>query len=86
LGEAYESIFVDAVFGAGGNKKSELGQFFTPPKVKKLLVTLVNPKLKDNGEIESVLDPASGTGGILNTIIKQFEKSNHKWRIKTTIN
>ena len=78
LGEAYESIFVDAVFGAGGNKKSELGQFFTPPKVKKLLVNLVNPKLKDNGEIESVLDPASGTGGILNTIIKhfkQFEKS-----------
>jgi type I restriction enzyme, S subunit len=79
LGEAYESIFVDAVFGAGGNKKSELGQFFTPPKVKKLLVNLVNPKLKINGEIESVLDPASGTGGILNTIIKhfkQFEKSN----------
>lgn len=79
LGEAYESIFVDAVFGAGGNKKSELGQFFTPPKVKKLLVNLVNPKLKDTGEIESVLDPASGTGGILNTIIKhfkQFEKSN----------
>jgi type I restriction-modification system DNA methylase subunit len=79
LGEAYESIFVDAVFGAGGNKKSELGQFFTPTKVKKLLVNLVNPKLKDNGEIESVLDPASGTGGILNTIIKhfkQFEKSN----------
>jgi len=79
LGEAYESIFVDAVFGAGGNKKSELGQFFTPPKVKKLLVNLVHPKLKDNGEIESVLDPASGTGGILNTIIKhfkQFEKSN----------
>lgn len=74
LGEAYESIFVDAVFGAGGNKKSELGQFFTPPKVKKLLVNLVKPKLKDNGDIESVLDPASGTGGILNTIIKYFKK------------
>jgi type I restriction-modification system DNA methylase subunit len=74
LGEAYESIFVDAVFGAGGNKKSELGQFFTPPKVKKLLVNLVNPKLKINGEIESVLDPASGTGGILNTIIKHFKQ------------
>ena len=79
LGEAYESIFVDAVFGAGGNKKSELGQFFTPPKVKKLLVNLVDPKLKDNGEIESVLDPSSGTGGILNTVVKHFkvfEKSN----------
>lgn len=76
LGEAYESIFVNAVFGAGGNKKSELGQFFTPPKVKKLLVNLVNPKFKDNNEIESVLDPASGTGGILNTIIKHFKKLN----------
>lgn len=78
LGEAYESIFVDAVFGAGGNKKSELGQFFTPPKVKTLLVNLVSPRLKENGEIESVLDPAAGTGGILNTIIKyfkQFEKT-----------
>ena len=74
LGEAYEKIFVDAVFGAGGNKKSELGQFFTPPKVKKLLLKLVNPKLKANGEIESVLDPASGTGGILNTTIKHFKK------------
>ena len=74
LGEAYEKIFVDAVFGAGGNKKSELGQFFTPPKVKKLLIDLVNPKLKANGEIESVLDPASGTGGILNTTIKHFKK------------
>ena len=74
LGEAYEKIFVDAIFGAGGNKKSELGQFFTPPKVKKLLIKLVNPKLKDNGEIESVLDPASGTGGILNTTIKHFKQ------------
>jgi len=79
LGEAYESVFVDAVFGAGGNKKSELGQFFTPQKVKKLLVKLVNPILKDNGEIESVLDPSSGSGGILNTIInhyKEYEKEN----------
>ena len=74
LGEAYEKIFVDAIFGAGGNKKSELGQFFTPPKVKKLLLKLVDPKLKANGEIESVLDPASGTGGILNTTIKHFKK------------
>ena len=76
LGEAYERIFVDAVFGAGGNKKSEMGQFFTPPKVKNLLVSLVNPKVKENGEIESVLDPSSGTGGILNTVIKYFKKNN----------
>ena len=74
LGEAYEKIFVDAIFGAGGNKKSELGQFFTPPKVKKLLVNLINPQVKENGEIESVFEPASGTGGILNTVIKHYKK------------
>ena len=56
LGEAYEYILC--------NKKSEMGQFFTTPKVKNLLVSLVNPKVKENGEIESVLDPSSGTGGI----------------------
>ena len=73
LGEAYEKIFVDAVFGAGGNKKSELGQFFTPHNIKELLIKLVNPKIKENGDIESVLDPASGTGGILNNVIKHFK-------------
>jgi len=81
LGEAYESIFVDAVFGAGGNKKSELGQFFTPPKIKKLLVNLVNPRL-ENGKIESVLDPASGTGGILNTVVKHFKQFEESGRIE----
>ena len=76
LGEAYERIFVDAVFGAGKGNKSEMGQFFTPPKVKNLLVSLVNPKIKEDGKIESVLDPSSGTGGILNTVIKHFKKNN----------
>jgi type I restriction-modification system DNA methylase subunit len=81
LGEAYESIFVDAVFGAGGNKKSELGQFFTPPKVKNLLVELVNPSIKANGDIESVFDPACGTGGILNTVIKHYKDLAKKGKI-----
>ena len=74
LGEAYESVFVDAVFGAGQNKKSELGQFFTPTKVKQLMVNLINPILKDDGTIESFLEPAAGTGGILNTVIKHYQK------------
>jgi len=76
LGEAYERIFVDAVYGAGKGSKSQLGQFFTSPKVKNLLVNLVNPKVKENGEIESVLDPSAGTGGILNTVIKHFKNNN----------
>ena len=73
LGKAYESIFIDTIFGAGKNKKSILGQFFTLSKVKKLLVNLVNPTLKSNGENKSILYLASGTGGILNTIIKHFK-------------
>ncbi len=73
LGEAYEGIFVDAVFGAGQSKKGELGQFFTPTKVKKLLVSLVEPKLLPNCELESVFDPSCGTGGILNTVIKHYK-------------
>ncbi len=72
LGEAYESIFVDAVFGAGGKHKSELGQFFTPTKIKQMIVKMVNPVIKENGEIESVMDPSCGTGGILNTVIKHY--------------
>ena len=74
LGEAYERIFTDNIYGAGGKVKSELGQFFTPQKIKNLLIDLVNPKIKSNGEIESVLDPSAGTGGILNNVIKHYRK------------
>jgi len=53
LGEAYEKLFVDAIFGAGGNKKSELGQFFTPRQVIQFMINEVNPTILENGEIES---------------------------------
>lgn len=53
LGEAHERIFTDNIYGAGGKVKSELGQFFTPQKIKNLLIELVNPKIKSNGEIEA---------------------------------
>lgn len=74
LGEAYENIFVDQIYGAGKSQKSEMGQFFTPPKVKRLLINLVQPTIKDNGEIESVCDPAAGTGGILNFVIRHYQE------------
>lgn len=69
------------MYRASKSHKSELGQFFTPPKIKKLLVDLVKPIIKNNGEIESVMDPASGTGGILNTIIKHYKKLQNKNKI-----
>ena len=40
-----------------------LGQFFTPPIIKKLCVDLVKPKLTQDGKIETIFDPAMGTCG-----------------------
>ena len=74
LGEAYERLFVDAIFGAGGNKKSELGQYFTPRKVIQFMINEINPKIKQNGEIESFADFSCGTGGILITAINHYKK------------
>lgn len=72
LGEAYEKLFVDAIFGAGGNKKSELGQFFTPRQVIQFMINEVELKIKENGEIESFADFSCGTGGILITAINHY--------------
>ena len=76
LGESYGSIFLDNVYGLGKHKRSEL-IFSSTPKVKKLLVSLVDPKVNEKGEIESVLDPSAGTGGILNTVIKHYSSKIH---------
>lgn len=35
-----------------------LGQFFTPPIIKKLCVDLVKPKLTQDGKIETIFVPA----------------------------
>ena len=49
-----------------------LGQFFTPPKVKKMMVKLIDPQINKNGSIESVFDPAMGTGGFLITCLRHL--------------
>ena len=59
LGEAYEQVIKDVMTG------KILGQFFTPPKVKKMMVQLINPQVKADGTIETIFDPAMGTGGFL---------------------
>ncbi len=73
LGEVYEKIFTDSIFGANKGTKSSFGQFFTPKIVKNFMITLLNPSIKDNGEIESISDFACGTGGILNSVIKHYK-------------
>jgi restriction endonuclease S subunit len=49
-----------------------LGQFFTPPKVKEMMVNLINQRLYPDGTTESIFDPAMGTGGFLITCLRNL--------------
>jgi type I restriction-modification system DNA methylase subunit len=68
LGEAYEEVISFTMTG------KTLGQFFTPPKVKQIMVALIDPKLKKNGKCETIFDPAMGTGGFLITSLRHIIK------------
>jgi type I restriction enzyme M protein len=64
LGGAYEEVISELMTG------KVLGQFFTPLKVKKIMMDLIKPKLFDDGTIETCCDPTMGTGGFLLSMIK----------------
>jgi type I restriction enzyme M protein len=68
LGNAYENVIKDIMTG------KVLGQFFTPSPVKKLMIDLIDPKLSDDGDIESCCDPTMGTGGFLIEYIRTIQK------------
>ena len=70
LGEAYEEVIKDVMIG------KVLGQYFTPPKVKQMMVDLVDPQIKDCGKIETVFDLAMGTGGFLITCLRHLVKKS----------
>jgi type I restriction enzyme M protein len=55
LGALYESMLREMRDAAGDS-----GEFYTPRAVVRFMVTVLNPRLG-----ESILDPASGTGGFL---------------------
>jgi len=57
-------------------QKKELGQYFTNRHLINYVIELCNPKLKENNEIESILDPSSGTGGFLSMSCKYLNKNN----------
>lgn len=59
LGSAYEEVIQDIMTG------KVLGQFFTQPLVKKMMVKLIDPQIKSDGKFESCCDPTMGTGGFL---------------------
>ena len=76
LGEAYEEVIQDVMIG------KTLGQFFTPPKVKKMMVNLIAPQINANGSIETVFDPAMGTGGFLITCLRHLIMQSKTKNIK----
>lgn len=76
LGQIYEDIIKD------GSTNKALGQYFTMPIIKNLMVNMIDPKIMEDGKIEKIGDLAMGTGGFLITslkyIINKAEKDNIK--------
>lgn len=64
LGNAYEEVIQDIMTG------KVLGQFFTQPLVKKMMVKLINPHIHPDGKIDTCGDPTMGTGGFLITYLQ----------------
>ena len=71
LGNAYEEVIQDIMTG------KILGQFFTQPLIKKIMIKLIDPQIYPNGKIETCCDPTMGTGGFLITYLQYIlTKSN----------
>ncbi len=68
LGAAYEEVIQDLMTG------KVLGQYFTPTKIKNMMIQLVRPKLFEDGTCETIYDPAMGTGGFLISSIRYYMK------------
>jgi type I restriction enzyme S subunit len=64
LGNAYEEVIQDIMTG------KVLGQFFTQPLVKKMMVRLIDPQIHEDGTIDTCGDPTMGTGGFLITYLQ----------------
>lgn len=64
LGHLYESMLKEMRDAAGEN-----GEFYTPRALVKFIVTVVNPRVG-----ETILDPASGTGGFLAEAFEHLKK------------
>jgi type I restriction enzyme S subunit len=59
IGDAYEIFIKDIMKG------KSLGQFFTPPVVRKKLVKILHPQIRTDGSIPTCCDPTAGTCGLL---------------------
>jgi len=76
LGDAYEETIKSIMTG------KVLGQFFTQPLVKKIMVELINPQIYPDGKIDSCCDPTMGTGGFLIEYMREILKQARIKNIK----
>tara|TARA_B110000208_G_C11776782_1_gene432324 strand:+ start:49 stop:2535 length:2487 start_codon:yes stop_codon:yes gene_type:complete len=67
IGDIYEHFI-----NREGKTMKDLGQYFTDRSLIEYLVSITKPTIKENGDIESVWDPAAGTGGFLSMYIKHL--------------
>ena len=68
LGNSYEEVIKDVMTG------KVLGQFFTQPIVKNLMVKMIDPQLLPDGTMETCCDPTMGTGGFLISCMRHILK------------
>jgi type I restriction-modification system DNA methylase subunit/restriction endonuclease S subunit len=76
LGNSYEEVIKDVMTG------KVLGQFFTQPLVKKMMVKLIDPQLHPDGKIDTCGDPTMGTGGFLITYLQYILQQANAKNIK----
>jgi type I restriction-modification system DNA methylase subunit len=70
IGDIYEHFI-----NREGKTMKDLGQYFTDRGLIKYLVRLCNPQ-SINGNVPTIWDPASGTGGFLIEYIRQLTEAN----------
>ena len=76
LGNAYEEVIQDIMTG------KVLGQFFTQPLVKNMMIKLINPQIHPDGKIDTCGDPTMGTGGFLITYLQYILQQANAKNIK----
>lgn len=67
----------------GTSQARDLGQFYSSRHIINYMINICDPKLKKNGQIETILDPTCGSGGFLSMSIKYLNNKypNIDWNI-----
>ena len=72
VGDIYEHFI-----NREGKTMKDLGQYFTDRSLIRYLVEMAKPTVKEDGRIETVWDPAAGTGGFLIEYINYLKRMGY---------